>query len=146
MAASSRTGTSKRRRSSVADTIGTVRGASTAGTAAAAISTSQLSAYQLLVTRSASAPTSMSITIRTASPSIRGRGRRIGLSDSSAAVNRGDLVGVLLQHHIALDLQGGRQLTCRLGEVARQDAERLDRLGVRDGPVSVVDAFLDGRT
>src|SRR3954452_11158072 len=98
-------------------------GARIAGTAAAAINAIQTRVYPVGYLVSDSAPTSASITTRTASPSIRGRGSTIGLSGSSAAVNRGDLVPILLQHHTAFDLQGGGQLAGRLGEVTRENPE-----------------------
>src|SRR5262249_26099097 len=61
-----------------------------------------------------------------------GPGKR---SRGGSAVERLDLVGAFLQHHVPLQLHAGRQLAAVLGEVPLQDAEPTDRLRLRHRPV-----------
>src|SRR5699024_12099857 len=61
----------------------------------------------------------------------------------SAAVERLDRIGVGVEHHVALELERRGDLAALLGEVHRQDAELLDRLGVADLGVGVLDRLVD---
>src|SRR5436305_12834370 len=61
----------------------------------------------------------------------------------SARVKGVEDVGVLLVDDVALDLQPGRELTGRLGEVVVQDGELLDLLDLRVSRVDAVDLPLD---
>ena len=73
--------------------------------------------------------------------SASGRGTELGAR--AFCVERLDVVGELLGHHLALDLQRRRQLAGVLGEVDRQDAELADRLGLRHRLVGVLDGQVD---
>src|SRR6476660_1301385 len=60
----------------------------------------------------------------------------------SARVDRSDLVGVLLQHDVALHLHRRRQLTVGLGEVPGKDTELLDRFRLRHRLVGLAHRLL----
>src|SRR5579859_3800926 len=121
------------------------RGASTAGIVVTASSSAQNTIPLSPVARTTRTPTRTSRASR--APIVAGCGRRQLLvrrssSPPESGIDRRDLVGVLLEHDVALDLQGRGQLAGLLGPVVRQDPEHPDRLGPGHGLVGLVDRLL----
>src|SRR5574338_1217257 len=75
-------------------------------------------------------------------PASRASGSRPGpvsAGSASATVEGVDLVAEVAHHDVALELQRRREVAGLLGEVAVDDGELPDRLGLGDRPVRVVD-------
>src|SRR5882724_8331917 len=75
----------------------------------------------------------------------RARPRQSSATLAGALVHRVDDGAVLVDDDLALDLEAGRDLARRLGEVVREDGELLDRLVGRELRVERVDVPLQRR-